>query len=118
MAGATLTGVSHVAQATAAGNFAVSSSEAGASIAPPPKPAFPVADYHVHLSDHLSIEQAVNLSKERQIRIGIVEHPGPGNKLNSDADLKQYIDTLRAYPVRIGVQPLYPGWSKAFSKIL
>jgi len=90
MAGATLTGVSHLARATTAGNLAVSSSKAGASIAPP-KPAFPVADYHVHLSDHLSIEQAVNLSKERQIRIGIVEHPGPGNKLNSDAELKQYI---------------------------
>jgi histidinol phosphatase-like PHP family hydrolase len=117
MAGATLTGVSHLARATTAGNLAVSSSKAGASIAPP-KPAFPVADYHVHLSDHLSIEQAVNLSKERQISIGIVEHPGPGNKLNSDADLKQYIDTLRAYPVRIGVQPVYPGWSKAFSKNL
>ena len=87
-------------------------------VAPADKPAFPVADYHVHLSPTLSIEEAVKLGKERQVQIGIVEHPGPGNKLNSDADLQQYIDTLRKYPVRIGMQPVYPGWSKAFSKPL
>ena len=85
---------------------------------PPAKPAFPVADYHVHLSEHLSIEQAVDLAKQRGVQIGIVEHPGPGYKLNSDADLKQYLDTLREYPVHIGLQPVYPGWSKAFSQPL
>lgn len=82
------------------------------------KPVFQVADYHVHLSPTLSIEQAVNLGKERQVQIGIVEHPGQGYPINTDADLKQYIDGLRNYPVRIGLQPVYPGWSKAFSKTL
>ena len=85
---------------------------------PAAKPAFPVTDYHVHLSPALSIEQALQLGKDRQVQIGIVEHPGPGFPLNTDADLKRYIDTLRAYPVRIGLQPVYPGWSKAFSKTL
>ena len=85
---------------------------------PPLKPAFQVTDLHVHLSEQLSIEQAVNLGKERGVNIGIVEHPGPGYKINTDAELKNYIDTLRAYPVRIGLQPVYPGWSKAFSKTL
>lgn len=84
----------------------------------PARPTFPVADHHVHLSDQLSIEQAVQLGKDRQIQIGIVEHPGPGYKLHTDADLKAYIDALRPYPVRIGLQPVYPGWSKAFSKSL
>src|ERR1700758_5485934 len=77
------------------------------------KPPFPVADYHVHLSPQLSIEQAVNLGKERQVQIGILEHPGPGYKIQNDADLKQYIDGLRPYPVRIGLQPVYAGWSKS-----
>jgi histidinol phosphatase-like PHP family hydrolase len=83
---------------------------------PVAKPAFQVADYHVHLSPELSIERAVNLGKERQVQIGIVEHPGPGNKIQSDADLRQYIDELRHYPVRIGLQPVYAGWSNSFSK--
>lgn len=82
----------------------------------PPKPTFPVGDYHVHLSNTLSIDQAVQLGKEGGVQIGILEHPGQGFPLNSDADLQSYIDKLRKFPVRIGVQPVYPGWSKSFSK--
>ena len=83
---------------------------------PPARPGFPVADYHVHLSPTLSIEQAIALGKERQVQIGIVEHPGPGFPINTDADLRQYVDRLRRYPVRVGLQPVYAGWSKSFSK--
>ena len=85
---------------------------------PPTKPSFPVADYHVHLSPTLSIEQALNLGKERQVQIGVVEHPGPDYPIKTDADLRKYIDGLRTYPVRIGLQPVYAGWSKSFSKSL
>ncbi|HET9309262.1 MAG TPA: hypothetical protein VFO46_24830 [Candidatus Sulfotelmatobacter sp.] len=108
-------------------NFLETSILAGAALAatphllaatPPAKPAFPVADYHVHLSEQLSIDQALVLGKERQVQIGIVEHPGPGYPIKTDADLNHYIELLRKYPVRIGLQPVYPGWSKAFSKSL
>jgi len=85
---------------------------------PASKPSFPVADYHVHLSPTLTIEQAIQLGKDRQVQIGIVEHPGPGYPINNDADLKKYIDGLRSYPVRVGLQPVYPAWSTAFSKSL
>ena len=85
---------------------------------PPVKPAFPVTDYHVHLSNTLTIDQALALGKERGVNIGIVEHPGSGYALNSDADLRHYIDTLRKYPVHVGLQPVYSGWSKSFSKPL
>lgn len=82
----------------------------------PPRPAFPVADLHVHLSPQLSIEQALQLGKERQVSLGILEHPGPGYRIQTDSDLQQYIDGLRKYPVLVGLQPVYPGWSKSFSK--
>jgi histidinol phosphatase-like PHP family hydrolase len=84
--------------------------------AAPPKPAFPVADLHVHLSPQLSIDQALQLGKERGVQIGVLEHPGSGYPIKTDADLQQYIDGLRKYPVRVGLQPVYPGWSKSFSK--
>jgi hypothetical protein len=84
----------------------------------PSKPTFPVTDYHVHLSPTLTIDQALALGKERGVQLGILEHPGSGYPINTDADLRHYIDTLRKYPVRIGLQPVYPGWSKAFSKPL
>jgi histidinol phosphatase-like PHP family hydrolase len=88
----------------------------GEGSATPHKPDFPVADYHVHLSPELSIEKAVNLGKERGVQIGIVEHPGADYPIHNDTDLKRYIDGLRQYPVRIGLQPVYAGWSKDFSK--
>jgi len=85
---------------------------------PPAKPSFPVFDFHVHLSNTLTIDQALGLGKERGVQIGIVEHPGPGYAINTDADLRHYIDNLRKYPVHVGLQPVYPGWSKSFSKPL
>ncbi len=88
------------------------------STAAPAKPAFPVTDYHVHLSPTLTIDRALALGKERGVQLGIVEHPGPGYAINTDADLRRYIDNLRKYPVNVGLQPVYPGWSKAFSKPL
>src|SRR5579864_6572523 len=109
IAGSALAGAPHFSRA-----FGASSGE----VADPPKPAFPVADYHVHLSPTLTIDQAVDLGKQRGVQMGIVEHPGPGYPINTDADLKHYIEGLRPYRVRIGLQPVYAGWSKSFSKNL
>ena len=106
-AGTALAGASHLPRGFAA---------AGDVSTTPPRPNFSVADYHVHLSPQLSIEQAVNLGKQRGVQVGIVEHPGPEYPIHNDADLKRYIDGLRAYPVRVGLQPVYAGWSKDFSK--
>ncbi len=92
--------------------------DSGGHATPPPKPGFPVTDYHVHLSPTLTIEQALALGKERGVQLGIVEHPGSGYAINTDAELRRYIDSLRPYPVRIGLQPVYPGWAKAFSRPL
>lgn len=81
-----------------------------------PKPNFPVTDYHVHLSNTLTIDRALQLGKERGVQVGIVEHPGEGFPIKTDSDLQKYIDGLRKHSVHIGLQPVYPGWSKAFSK--
>jgi len=54
----------------------------------PQKPPFPVHDYHVHLSNTLTIDQALQLAKDRGVQIGILEHPGPGYPINTDADLQ------------------------------
>jgi len=50
---------------------------------------FPIVDYHVHLSGRFNIERAVELSKKRGIKFGIVEHPGRGYRIVNDEAIGQ-----------------------------
>ncbi|HZR19915.1 MAG TPA: hypothetical protein VFE51_21705 [Verrucomicrobiae bacterium] len=82
--------------------------------APPLKFEFPLWDLHVHLTDRFSIKEVLELANSRNVQFGILEHPGIG-PIRNDADLKSYIEGLRKFPVRIGLQPVNLGWSKRFS---
>lgn len=83
---------------------------------PSSKPDFPIVDYHVHLSRALTIDKAVALANTRGVKFGIVEHPAPEGRLADDNALREYLDLLKKYPVYRGVQPVYPNWTKTFSK--
>jgi hypothetical protein len=74
---------------------------------------FPLTDLHVHLTNTFGINQLMNISKRMNVRFGVVVNPGYG--VNDDSSLKQFIESLLPYPVYIGLQPMSPGWSKAFS---
>jgi len=81
----------------------------------------PSLDLHVHLSPNLSIEHAVELSRSKSVRFGIVEHPGLCEycPIQNDSLLRAYINKLRKYPVYVGLQPVVPRWRNLFSpKIL
>jgi histidinol phosphatase-like PHP family hydrolase len=75
-----------------------------------------ITDYHVHLSQNLTIDRAVELARARAMTFGIVEHPGASFDLATDEDLARYIERLRAHPVRVGLQPVHVGWDAAFSQ--
>lgn len=76
---------------------------------------FPLVDYHVHFGKDFAIEQAVELSEARNVRFGIVEHPGAYYRLQNDADLEKYINRLRQHPVYVGLQPVHLDWAEDFS---
>jgi len=76
---------------------------------------FPLIDYHVHFGPDFDIDQIVALSQKREIKFGVLEHPGPEHRIANDDDLRAYIDRLRPYPVYVGVQPTHVGWTKDFS---
>ena len=78
----------------------------------------PANDYHVHLTDDFGIEQAVALANQRGVKFGIVEHPGPGSRIQNDDHLREYIATLRKCPVYVGLQPMQMGWTNGFSPSL
>ena len=82
------------------------------------KTDIPMIDYHVHLTGDFTIEDAVTLSRQRNIKFGIVEHPGHEAPIQNDVQLKNYLDMLDKYPVYKGLQPMYLNWAKDFSKKL
>jgi histidinol phosphatase-like PHP family hydrolase len=80
---------------------------------------FPLVDYHVHL-DNSTVDKVVELSKQRGIRFGIVEHAGTKeNKypivLSNDAELKAYLAMLDGKPVLKGIQAEWSDWMSCFS---
>lgn len=80
---------------------------------------FPLVDLHVHL-DNSTIEKVVELSAERQVKLGIVEHAGTKeNKypvvLSNDDELLKYVRMLEGKPVFKGLQAEWIDWAKCFS---
>ena len=73
-------------------------------------------DLHVHTAGRFGMDRIMQLSKERKVKFGIVEHPGRNYRIKNDRDLKEYIEQLRQYPVYIGLQPTRRNWSKDFSQ--
>lgn len=74
-------------------------------------------DWHVHPQGR-TLARAAELSRERGVRFGILEHPGPSGgryPIQTDSDLQNYIHQLNNFPFYKGLQPVYPGWYKAFS---
>lgn len=79
-------------------------------------PNIPLFDYHVHLEQDLTIEKAIVSFKEKNMKFGIVVHPGPRySAMVNDDLLLEYIRLYEPYDVLIGLQPVDPGWYKQFS---
>ena len=91
---------------------------------PTPEPAaplpFPLIDFHVHL-DNSTIDKALELSRERGVKFGIVEHAGTKeNKypvvLSNDEELRRHLAGLAGKPVFKGIQAEWVDWMGCFSK--
>src|SRR3989304_5694964 len=79
-----------------------------------PSSGFPLNDLHVHL-DNSTIDKVLELSKERGVKFGIVEHAGTKeNKypvvLSNDVELKRHLAALEGKPVFKGVQTEWTDW--------
>ena len=80
---------------------------------------FPLLDLHVHL-DNSTIDKVFELSQERGIKFGIVEHAGTkANQypvvLSSDEELGAYLKKLEGKAVFKGVQAEWTDWMSCFS---
>ena len=78
---------------------------------------YPLLDLHVHMTNQFTIDRIMEISQKKEVKFGIVDHPISW-AVKNDEDLKRYIENLRKYPVLIGLQPNYLGWSKNYSSEL
>jgi histidinol phosphatase-like PHP family hydrolase len=84
-------------------------------------PAPALVDYHVHLNDRFTLEDAVALSQKRGVKFGIAEHIGTRENQyrgirSNDAELEQWINTLEGKPVYKGAQAEWLDWPGCFSR--
>jgi histidinol phosphatase-like PHP family hydrolase len=99
----------------AAGTAAILAAQGSARASEPS-----LLDLHVHL-DNSTIDKVMELSAERGVKFGIVEHAGTKeNKypvvLSNDEELNAYLAMLDGKPVYKGVQAEWTDWAGCFSK--
>ena len=87
---------------------------------PPAGLGIPLVDFHVHL-DNSTIDTALEISRRRGVRFGIVEHAGTKeNKypvvLSNDKELRRYLAMLEGKGVYRGVQAEWTDWTGGFSR--
>jgi len=83
------------------------------------EPGSQSVDFHVHL-DNSTIDKVLELSRERGIKFGIVDHAGTKENqyptlLSNDADLRRYLAMLEGKPVFKGIQAEWTDWMSCFS---
>jgi len=75
----------------------------------------PLIDYHVHLKGGLTLEQALDKSREAGITYGIAENCGLGFPVTNDKQLKRSFDRLEGHPVFKAMQAEGREWVNMFS---
>ncbi len=64
----------------------------------------PVIDYHVHLRGGMTVDKAVARQAAMGIRIGVLKNVGKGWPIETDRQLKEFLDSVAGRPVFVGLQ--------------
>jgi hypothetical protein len=79
------------------------------------KPLPQLVDYHVHLKGGLTVDEAIELAKQRRMKFGIAENCGVGFATTNDETLGRYFEKMQGQPVYIAMQAEGREWVKMFS---
>jgi hypothetical protein len=87
----------------------------------PLRDGVPRVDYHAHPESGMTVEQALQISKDRGVKFGLVQHAGvkgssSGDMVSNDEALRDWIRSLEGEPVFVGIQAERTNWMSAFSK--
>lgn len=64
----------------------------------------PVIDYHVHLRGGMTVEKAMDRQAVTGINVGVLRNLGTGWPLETDDQLRRFLDGVEGRPVFVGVQ--------------
>ena len=87
----------------------------------PVRNGVPQVDYHAHPESGMTIARAVEISHERGVKLGLVQHAGVkessySDLVSNDDELKAWIKSLEGKPVFKGIQAERMNWMSVFSK--
>jgi hypothetical protein len=76
----------------------------------------PMVDYHVHLKEGLTLEQALDKSRRDGIEYGIAVNCGLTMTAQNDAQAQQFLDSMKGQPCFVAMQAEGREWTKMFSR--
>jgi len=104
------------------GTFALQAHDPGSTVyyknirvKPLPLIDFPLEDLHVHLKGGLTLEQAIENSKQRGVKFGIAQNCGLNFPCRDDEGLREYLELLEGKPVYAAIQAEGREWLTMFS---
>jgi len=84
----------------------------------PIRGGIPRVDYHAHVGDEITVDRAIELSKQRGVKFGLLQHAGVkgrGYAVSDDEQLRTWIKSLEGKPVFVGIEGEGVDWPSAFS---
>jgi hypothetical protein len=77
---------------------------------------YPLTDYHIHLKGDMTLEKAIEKSKESGIKYGVALNCGVGFPVNSDEEALKWLESMEDTPFLLGMQAEGREWVNTFSK--
>ncbi len=75
----------------------------------------PVIDYHVHLRGGMTVEKAIDRQAATGIKVGVLKNLGKGWPIETDDQLRAFLDSVQGKPVLVGLQVNDRDWMKKHS---
>jgi len=77
--------------------------------------AVPKIDFHIHLRGGMTVEKAIARQGATGIKSGVLKNIGAGWPIETDEQLREFLDSVRGRPVFVGVQVNDRDWHKKHS---
>jgi hypothetical protein len=75
----------------------------------------PVIDFHIHLRGGMTVEKALARQAVTGINVGVLKNIGEGWPIETDDQLREFLDSVKGRPVFVGVQVNDRDWMQKHS---